>query len=968
MILKKLIFSLFSLCLAVSLFGDLPTEAQAANTAADQTANVVIVVDFADTVHTGHSEYSCISKKPSSMVDSFNGDYPRSMKNYISAVSCGRLQVLNLFPQYEETGAVLQTYRLPHAESYYVNQGMKNFGTSILRDILNDLQKDLPGCGDPDLEQDGEIDNLTLVVPSDSEGKAPIDSHQSRYFGTETVNGMRIGNYIVLSEYDLALGASVASHEFLHTRSYPDLYVGGGSGCHPVGPWCCMSTTTYNYPLAYLRSAVSGWLTIPTVTTAKTGYRLHTASSGTDTSPEPQAVILKTGLCSTEFFVVEYRRKSGDLRGLDYHVPGSGLIIYRINLLSGSNFSGPPYMVYVFRPGDSYADGHELGGGDTYSAFLSEDSDRTGWGSTDLSATLEDGALTYSDGRNSGIVISNVGSATGDTITFDIDFSELPKDSYWSAVGERAISGTITDSWLDSDGTLYYLESEHCNVSPSDIYLSKFDGTSWSRVSATFSTGMTTRLFLQKYGGDFYAGYYSGGKANLARWDGSGWTRLYSADANDMDMTADSSGVYLAYSSPDNSTVYVYRYAASGGGLLGSSAAMCGYAANLSVTAENGTVALAYRDFTSNDLVSVRVYGAEKAWKDVSPADLLSNGGAVVKLHDGRIYLLTSGSQGNHLYCRSLAANVSWTREGGAYAQGNVIDQQLCFAGEIPCVIYKRSTSQETVTRLEAVQLTDGAFAPMGEYLASDKGISSHRLHAYNGKLYAVYLSGDGYAAKQLSLKSYTPRTDHTDPDGGSGGGDGSGEDLPIDPARPNPFEDVKPGGQSYYYEAVLWALDAGITTGKTETLFAPFEACTRGQVVTFLWRAAGSPEPASKASPFTDVKDPRSFYYKAVLWAAEKGITTGVDAERFSPGLTVTRGQFVTFLWRYAGKPTHSTEISFRDVVPGPRSYYCDAVLWAAEQGITNGTGNGMFSPSDACQRGQTVAFLYRYYARAGR
>lgn len=480
MILKKLISSLFSLCLAVSLLEGLPVRAQAANTAAVQTANVVVVVDFADTVHTGHSEYSCISKKPSSMVDSFNGDYPRSMKNYISAVSCGRLQVLNLFPQYDETGAALQTYRLPHEGSYYVNQGMKNIGTAIIRDILSDLQRDLAACGDLDRERDGEIDNLTLVIPSDNAGKAPIDSHQSRYFGSEKVNGLSIGNYVVLSEYDLALGASVASHEFLHTRGYPDLYVGGGSGsgCHPVGPWCCMSATTYNYPLAYLRSAVSGWLTIPTVTTSASGYRLHAASADANAFSEPQAVILKTDLCPTEFFVVEYRRKSSDLRGLDYHIPGSGLIVYRVNLLNSSNFSGPPYMVYLFRPGDSRADGHELGGGDTYSAFLSEESGRTGWGSANLSDTLEDGALTYSDGRNSGIVISNVGSAAGDTITFDIDYTKLPENSYWSTVGGRAISGTITDSWLDSDGTLYYLESEHCNVSPSDIYLSKYNGTS----------------------------------------------------------------------------------------------------------------------------------------------------------------------------------------------------------------------------------------------------------------------------------------------------------------------------------------------------------------------------------------------------------------------------------------------------------------------------------------------------------
>lgn len=937
---QKMRAALLSLCLTAGLLGGLSAPAQAAGTAAVQTANVVVVVEFADTTHTDHSEYSCLSKNPSSLVDSFNGEYIRSMKNYLSAVSNGRLQVSNLFPQYHEAGGALQGYKLPHEEAYYVAQGMKNIGTAIIQDILGELQRDLSARNDLDLEKDGEIDNLTLVLPSNSAGKAPVDSHQSRYFGSETVNGLRIGNYVVLSEYDLALGASVASHEFLHTRGYPDLYVGGGrdSGCNPVGPWCCMSTATYNYPLAYLRSTISGWLTIPTVTTSTAGYRLHAVSADTQ---EPQAVILKTDRSSTEFFVVEYRQK-GELRGLDYHIPGSGLIVYRVNLLSASNFSGPPYRVYVFRPGDSYANGHELGGGDVYSAFLSKESGRSSYGSAELSATLEDGALTYSDGRNSGIVLSNVGSAAGDTITFDIRYTELPQDSYWSPVGSSAISSTLTDSYLDSDGTLYYLESEHCNVSPSDVYLAKYSGGSWSRLSTALPTGTATRLFLQKYGEDFYLGYYSGGTAKLAKWDGSAWTPLHSADANDMNMTADESGVYLAYSSPDNRSVSVYQHTASGGRLLDAAATACGYAANISLTAENGTVAITYRDFYQNDRVYTKVYGAGQSWTDVSPDNLASSGGAVVKLHSGRLYLLTSGSQGNLLYVRSLTPGSAWTQVGGAYASGNIIDQQLCFVEDLPCVLYMRSTAQESVSKLEAVQLVEGAFVPMGEYLASDRGISSHRLHTCQGTLYAAYLSGDGYASKQMNIKSYTPQTGT----------------IPVTPD--SPFADVTP--DSYYYTPVLWALDAGITTGKTATNFAPVEDCTRGQVVTFLWRAAGSPAPTTETSPFADVQDPGAFYYQAVLWAAENGIATGTGGGRFSPKLTVTRGQFVTFLWRHAGKPAHSGENPFRDVAPG----FCyDAVLWASETGIANGTGSGAFSPDDTCQRGQTVTFLYRYHAQ---
>ena len=1011
--LKKMISPLLCLCLIVGLLGGLAVPARAANPTVTQTANVVIVVDFADTSHTGHG-FGCLKTAdgPASMVDSFNGSSVRSMKNYISAISYGQLQVTNIFPQYNETDKTIQIYKLPHNENYYVDQGMKNIGTAIIQDSLSYLQSLLSGHSDLDLEQDGFIDNLTLVIPSNSAGKSPIDSHQSHYDGTETVNGFGIRNYVVLSEYDLALGGAVASHEFLHTQGYPDLYVGGGtsSGCYPVAPWCIMSTASYNYPLAYLRSAISGWFTIPTVTASTVGYRLHTATATAD-SADPQAVILKTDLCPTEFFVVEYRKKGGQ-SGLDYHIPGDGLIVYRVNQLSSSNFAGPPYMVYLFRPGDSYADGHELGGGDPKSAFLSQESGRTGYGSADLSAALEDGALTYSDGRNSGIVISNVGSAAGDSITFDITYTELPDGSYWDPVSSSAISGTITDSYLDSDGTLYYLEGEYSNV-----YLSKFDGTNWTRLSTPLSAGNATMLFLQKYGSDFYVGYYSAGKANLAKWDGSSWTPLYSADANDMNMAADDSGVYLTYSSTDNSTVYVYRHTASGGGLLGSSVGTYNYAANLSITAEHGTVAVTYRDFPS-DRVYTKVYGADQTWTDVSLSGCISSGGAIVKLHGGQLYLLTSGTQGNLLYRRDSSG--AWTQLGGAYAPGSIIDQQLCFADDIPCVLYKSSTSQQTVTKLEATQLIDGIFVPMGQYLASDKGISSPRLHTYNGKLYAAYLSGDSSSSKQLNLKSYTPRAEHTHTYGGwtvataatctqpgsetrtcslCGGTEtraiaakghswnsAATVDIPAAyshpgsqsihckncdatknastiPAKPNPFTDVAPGEHSYYYTPVLWALDEHVTTGKTATIFAPFENCNRSQVVTFLWRAAGCPEPTTKTSPFTDVQDPNAFYYKAVLWAAEKGITNGMEPTLFAPNLTVTRGQFVTFLWRHAGKPAHGTENPFWDIVPGPHSFYYDAVLWASEQGVTNGMGEGAFSPNNYCLRGQTVTFLHRYY-----
>ena len=175
-----------------------------------------------------------------------------------------------------------------------------------------------------------------------------------------------------------------------------------------------------------------------------------------------------------------------------------------------------------------------------------------------------------------------------------------------------------------------------------------------------------------------------------------------------------------------------------------------------------------------------------------------------------------------------------------------------------------------------------------------------------------------------------------------------------VKEAKTNPFTDVSSG--AYYYDAVLWAVENGVTDGVTATLFAPDASCTRAQIVTFLWRAAGSPEP-NGTSAFTDV--PASAYYaKAVAWAVENGITTGTSDTTFSPDAPCTRGQSVTFLYR-ARKGAASASTIFTDVPAG--AYYAAPVAWAVENGITNGTGKTTFSPDAPCTRAEIVTFLYR-------
>ena len=171
-----------------------------------------------------------------------------------------------------------------------------------------------------------------------------------------------------------------------------------------------------------------------------------------------------------------------------------------------------------------------------------------------------------------------------------------------------------------------------------------------------------------------------------------------------------------------------------------------------------------------------------------------------------------------------------------------------------------------------------------------------------------------------------------------------------------SPFSDVST--DAYYYEAVKWAQEKGITGGIGNGLFGPNQPCTRAQIVTFLWRAAGSPEPKAMSS-FADVSTD-AYYAKAVAWAVENGITTGTGDGKFSPDATCTRAQSVTFLFRAIGKLVDS-KAEFSDVLTD--SYYANAVAWAVENGVTNGIGDGLFGPNNSCTRAQIVTFLYRTY-----
>lgn len=249
-----------------------------------------------------------------------------------------------------------------------------------------------------------------------------------------------------------------------------------------------------------------------------------------------------------------------------------------------------------------------------------------------------------------------------------------------------------------------------------------------------------------------------------------------------------------------------------------------------------------------------------------------------------------------------------------------------------------------------------------GNTLVETKTVSTVQTVAFSGLSSGTAYTLKSYAVSPVGRSDILSQT-VTTASGSSGGhtSSGSNSSRPSDPKPPvndpsTGFTDVK--NDAYYADAVKWAVDRGITNGQTTTLFGAEASCTRAQIVTFLWRAAGSPVLQTTKNPFTDLSED-AYYYQAVLWAVEQGITVGTTETTFDPDQTCTRGEAVTFLHRNAGEPVAAGNHGFQDV--NGSDYYDNAVQWAREKNITSGTTETTFSPNARCSRGQIVTFLYR-------
>ena len=290
---------------------------------------------------------------------------------------------------------------------------------------------------------------------------------------------------------------------------------------------------------------------------------------------------------------------------------------------------------------------------------------------------------------------------------------------------------------------------------------------------------------------------------------------------------------------------------------------------------------------------------------------------------------------------------VRWTENGAEVSTSASYSFILTADRTLTAVFSRNSSGGYSYYTIKATAGTGGSISPSGNVSVREGRDQTFTITPDKGYAVSnVKIDGKSIGA----VKSYTfenVRRTHT-------------IEVIFMKANGNPqtgvFVDVATG--SYYEDAVDWAVENGITKGTDDTHFSPDGICTRAQAVTFLWRAAGSPEPETRAMPFTDVPV-GSYYYDAVLWAVENGITKGTSDTTFSPNMTCSRAQIVTFLWRSEKSPAAGTANPFVDVQS--TAYYADAVLWAFEEDITKGTADTAFSPSADCTRAQIVTFLWR-------
>ena len=518
--MKKII----SISLIITIIGlitiPLITNAKTSDKEKEQFANVVLFAYFKG--DTEGRDY--LINNTQNMLEMYNGTGELSVKGYLNKISYGKFELKNIFPQYD--GNKIIPYELPCS----IDGLDKN---NLDYTIIHSLITSIPDIKDKvDYNNDGFIDNFSIVLKGGSasvESNSTLVSHKSDYGSDESWSGKRIGTYNMLNTYSIGnSGAGVIAHEFMHSLGYPDLYT-SEAGSYPVYSWDIMGQANkyMSYPLAYLRMKYTNWINIDTITKSQT-LKLDTQ----DNPNGNQAYILKSPFNEYELFVVEFRKKSADMEHLDRSIGHSGIIVYRVNTtVTGLSNNRGQTGVYVFREESGKKDDSTLRG-EIYNAAYSEETGKTTIGSSDLNVTK--GALTFSDGTNSGIVISNISKSDGDNMTFDVTIPDAKDYDTWKNINYKDETGVDKYTPKNADIISYKNKIYTVSIGNNKIYTSTYEGSEWKTINTANmeNTNYITGISLLNLNEELYLITSSWPNINLYKYN-NGWTKVTSlSDTN----------------------------------------------------------------------------------------------------------------------------------------------------------------------------------------------------------------------------------------------------------------------------------------------------------------------------------------------------------------------------------------------------------------------------------------------------
>ena len=519
--MKKII----SISLIITIIGlitiPLITNAKTSDKEKEQFANVVLFAYFKG--DTEGRDY--LINNTQKMLEMYNGTGELSVKGYLNKISYGKFELKNIFPQYD--GNKIIPYELPCS----IDGLDKN---NLDYTIIHSLITSIPDIKDKlDYNNDGFIDNFSIVLKGGSESvesNSTLVSHKSDYGSDESWSGKRIGTYNMLNTYSIGnSGAGVIAHEFMHSLGYPDLYT-SEAGSYPVYSWDIMGQVSkyMSYPLAYLRMKYTNWINIDTITKSQT-LKLDTQ----DNPNGNQAYILKSPFNEYELFVVEFRKKSADMEHIDRSIGHSGIIVYRVNTtVTGLSNNRGQTGVYVFREESGKKDDSTLRK-EIYNASYSKETGKTTIGSSDLNVTK--GALTFSDGTNSGIVISNISNSDGNNMTFDVTIPDAKDYDTWKNTNYKDETG-VDEYTPKKNADIISYKNKIYTVSTGNnkIYTSTYEDSEWKNINTANmeNTNYITGVSLLNLNEELYLITSSWANINLYKYN-NGWTKVTSlSDTN----------------------------------------------------------------------------------------------------------------------------------------------------------------------------------------------------------------------------------------------------------------------------------------------------------------------------------------------------------------------------------------------------------------------------------------------------